>query len=155
MITRPVAIVLVPLVPLTEWVCVERKLSRRALWLLIAGGMAVAFVAHAYFFNDPSRWPARWMRPKLEEYAVREQRGEVVWDRHETFHRPPATIADHLSIEADRFARFFQITSSGFSRWHNLIAIAYYGPLYLLALIGIAFSERSNTPPPREISAML
>jgi len=144
-VTRPVGVFVVPLVILAEWFFVQRaeKTGRRILWILVGFGIVAAFFLHAYFYQDMRRWPSDWMRPKLQEYVAREQGGEVVWGRHETFHQPPSTMSDYLSIEADRFARFFQITSSGFSRTHNLIAIAYYGPLFLLVLIGIADALRS------------
>jgi len=144
-VTRPVGVFVVPLVIMAEWFFVQRaeKKDRRALWLLVGFGIVAAFFLHAYFYQDMRRWPSDWMRPKLQEYVAREQGGEVVWSRHETFHRPPSTMSDYLSIEADRFARFFQITAAGFSRIHNVAAIGYYGPLYLLALIGIVDALRS------------
>lgn len=144
-VTRPVGVVVVPLVILVEWLFGQRaeKTGRRVVWMLVGFGIVATFFLHAYLYQDPRRWPSDWMRPKLQEYAAREQGGEVVWGRHETFHQPPSTMSDYLSIEADRFVRFFQITSSGFSRTHNLMAIAYYGPLFLLTLIGIADGLRS------------
>jgi 4-amino-4-deoxy-L-arabinose transferase-like glycosyltransferase len=144
-VTRPVGVVVIPLVILAEWFFVQReeKRGRRVLWILVGFGIVATFFLHAYLYQDSNRWPSDWMRPKLQESVARERGGEVVWDRHETFHQPPSTMSDYLSIEADRFVRFFQITSSGFSRTHNLIAIAYYGPLFLLALIGTVDALRS------------
>lgn len=145
-VTRPVGIVLVPPVLLTEWFFVggPAKRNAKALWLFVGSGVAVAFLAHAYFFQDLSRWPFQWMRPKLQEYASRERAGEVVYDRHETFHRPPVTMTDFESIAADRFVRFLQITSTGYSRSHNVVAVFYYGPLYLLAVIGVIGAFRTG-----------
>jgi hypothetical protein len=139
-VTRPVGVVVVPLVILAEWFFVQRaeKTGRRVLWVLVGFAIVATFFLHAYLYQDLRRWPSDWMRPKLQEYVARERGGEVVFDRHETFRQPPSTMSDYLSIEADRLARFFQITSSAFSRRHNLISIVYYGPLFLLALIGIA-----------------
>jgi len=145
-VTRPVGFVLVPVVILTEWFFVQRAetASRRALWILLGLGVAFAFLAHAYFVQDMNRWPTDWMRPKLVEYAAREQAGEVVYDHRESSHRPPVTMVDYVAIEADRFVRFFQITSSANSAKHNLINIVYYVPVYLLALIGFVDAVRSG-----------
>jgi hypothetical protein len=145
-ISRPVGFMLVPLVVLSEWLLVERQGRRRpaAAWLLVLLGIAAGLLIHAYIYQDVSRWPLRWMKPKLQEYAAREKTGEVVWDRHETFHQPPVTFADHLSIEADRFVRFFQATSTAFSRRHNLVSLLYYLPLYLLGLIGVVDAFRQG-----------
>lgn len=134
-ITRPIGVVLIPLVVFAELLGAGR-LRGKVPWLLIlAAAVAVLFV-RAWFFDDISRWPFDFMRPKLEEYAAREDQGEVVWDRRETFQAPPETLLDHVAIQADRFVRFFQFTTSGFSRMHNLVNAAYYVPLYLLALLG-------------------
>jgi len=145
-ITRPVGFVLVPLTVLVEWVFVRRdtKANRRAVWILFAAGLIVAIVVHAYFFQDMRRWPIDFMRPKLQEYADREQSGEVVWGHTETFHARPVSFVDHVAIEADRFVRFFQVTSDRNSRAHNLYSILYYGLLYPLALFGIATALRDG-----------
>ncbi|HUP60160.1 MAG TPA: phospholipid carrier-dependent glycosyltransferase [Thermoanaerobaculia bacterium] len=139
-ITRPAGIVLPPLVILTEWLIVPRAgdapAPKRAVVLLIFTAVVAGFVVRAALFQDIRRWPLERMRPILTEYAAREKTGEVVWDRRETFHRPPVTIGDHLLIQADRFVRFFQVTSSGFSRTHNLISLAYYTPLFLFGIVG-------------------
>jgi hypothetical protein len=145
-ITRPVGFVLLPLVVVADWVFVRRdtKANRRAVWILFAGGVIAAIVVHAWFFQDMRRWPSDFMRPKLQEYADREQSGEVVWGHPETAHARPVSFADHVAIEADRFVRFFQVTSERNSRTHNLYAILYYGLLFPLALLGIASSLRGD-----------
>jgi len=145
-VTRPVGVVVVPVVVLVEWVFVKRadKPGRRALWTVVVAGILAAFLVHAWFFQDMRRWPSQWMRPKLQEYAAREQKGEVVFDHQESYHRPPVTIVDYVAMEADRFTRFFQITSSANSTRHNVIAAVYYVPLYLLAMIGFVDAVRSG-----------
>jgi UDP-N-acetylmuramyl pentapeptide phosphotransferase/UDP-N-acetylglucosamine-1-phosphate transferase len=137
--TRAVGVLLVPLTVVTEAVFVRDDTSenRRRVWTVFAIGFVAAMLVHAYFFHDMRRWPTDFMRPKLEEYAAREQAGEVVWDRAETAHARPESMLGHVAIEADRFVRFFQVTVAGFSRAHNAYAILYYIPLYGLALIGI------------------
>jgi 4-amino-4-deoxy-L-arabinose transferase-like glycosyltransferase len=145
-ITRPVGFVLLPLTVVMQWVFVKRdtKVNRRAVWILFVSGFIAAIVVHAYFFQDMRRWPSDFMRPKLQEYADREQSGEVVWGHTETFHAPPVSFGDHVSIEADRFVRFFQVTSERNSRGHNLYSILYYLLLYALALFGIATALRGD-----------
>jgi hypothetical protein len=145
-ITRPAGVVLVPIAIVTEWLIVPQKRATRGstVWLLLAAGVFAGFVLRAYLFQDMSRWPFEQMRPKLSEYAAREKTGEVVWDRQETARTPPVTITDHGVIAADRFVRFFQFTSSGFSRMHNLVSVAYYVPLYLLGLIGSVMGLRGG-----------
>ncbi|HEX7681291.1 MAG TPA: hypothetical protein VF713_24350, partial [Thermoanaerobaculia bacterium] len=145
-VTRPVGFVLIPLVILTEWFFVQRaeKSNRRVLWALVGSGIVVAFVVHAYFFQDMRRWPFEWLRPKLQYWAAREHAGEVVFDHHESFERPPVTMLDFVVIQSDRFVRFFQFTSSSYSSRHNLISVVYYVPLYVLALIGIVDSLRGG-----------
>src|SRR5437660_676020 len=72
-VARPVGIVLVPVVALTEWTISRRsgkggkEASWRTVWIvIIAGGMA-ALLVHAWFFQDMQRWPVQWLRPKLVE----------------------------------------------------------------------------------------
>jgi hypothetical protein len=145
-ITRPVGFMLVPLTIVTEWVFVRRdtKAGRRAVWILFASGLLAAIVVHAYFFQDMRRWPSDFLRPKLQEYADREQRGEVVWDHPETSHARPVSMTGHVAIEVDRFVRFFQVTTPLNSRAHNLYAIVYYAPMYALAVIGIIAALRDG-----------
>jgi hypothetical protein len=145
-VTRPVGFVLLPLTLVTEWVFVRRdtNANRRAVWIVFAAGVIVAIGVHAYFFQDMRRWPADFMRPKLQEYADREQRGEVVWDHPETFRPRPVSFGDHVVIEVDRFVRFFQVTSQRNSRAHNLYSILYYGALYALALFGVVTALRGR-----------
>jgi hypothetical protein len=145
-ITRPVGFVLVPLTVVADWVFVRRdtKANRRGVWILFAAGVIAAVVVHAWFFQDMHRWPSDFMRPKLQEYADREQGGEVVWGHPETAHARPVSFADHIAIEADRFVRFFQVTSERNSRTHNLYSLFYYGLLYPLVLLGIASALRDD-----------
>ncbi len=145
-ITRPVGFILLPIVTLTEWLFVglPKKLNRRGLWILFFSAVAGGFLVHAYFFQDMTRWPVGFMRPKLQELAAREQAGEVVMGRTETAHRPPVSMAGHVMIEVDRFIRFFQATSSQYSFLHNALSLPYYAALYLLALIGVVDGVRNG-----------
>lgn len=141
-ITRPAGVILIPLVIFIELVASYPK--RVAPWAFVIGAAAVVMLVRAYFYDDMNRWPFDFMRPKLEEYAAREDTGEVVWGRAESFHAAPQSIGDHVLIQADRFVRFFQFTTPAFSRAHNLVSVAYYIPLYLLAILGAVFGWRSG-----------
>lgn len=140
-ITRAAGAVLVPVVIFSEWWShrgpARGRFSRTAPWILVlvvgAGGMFV----RAYLFADLRRWPTEFLRPALETYAVREKGGEVVYDRVEARRAPPQSTADFVVLQADRFVRFFQFTTAGFSRTHNLVNTAYFVPFYLLALFGL------------------
>ncbi len=145
-VARPVGVVLLPVVALTEWMTTRRGRNGgwRTVWaIVVVGGMA-GLLIRAYYFQDMRRWPLHWMRPKLVELAKLEKTGEVMRDRREMFHAPPVTVTDHLMIEADRCVRFFQITSVTFSRLHNAIALVYYVPLYALMLLGIVNGLKSG-----------
>ena len=145
-LTRVLGVVTLPVAAAIEWLLVSRRnaAARRALWITFGAGVLVGLLAHAWIFQDVRRWPFFFSRAKLTEYAEREHHGEVVYDRPETYHRPPVTMADHVAIEVDRFFRFFQATSSTYSRRHNLVAGVYYTPLYLLALFGIIDAFRGG-----------
>lgn len=147
LITRPTGVILIPFVVATEWWLLPAARGGRArgsVWILLLLGVIGAFVTRAYLTHDMNRWPTDFLRPKLVEYANREKRGEVVWDRPETSRRPPRSVADHLVIEGDRFVRFFQFHSPTYSKAHNLINVFYFVPLYLLAVIGVAGGLRSS-----------
>ena len=135
--TRPPGIVLVPLVIFVELVLVERRVSPRVAAAIILSAAAMALFVRTAVMHDSARWPFRMIRPKIVEFSNREKTGEVVMDRRETFRPPPRTAADHVVIVIDRVVRFFQFTSSAYSRSHNLFNLAWFIPLYALGLIGI------------------
>lgn len=137
LLTRPVAIVLVPLVLFAELIL--GRTAPRGRTLVVAGVLAIAVVtsARAYVVHDPARWPFALAGPAVTAYSAREKSGEVVWDRPETARRPPLTMSDHVLQQFDRSARFFQFTASTYSPAHNLMNAGYYLLLYALALGGV------------------
>ncbi|MBV8516047.1 MAG: hypothetical protein JO197_01475 [Acidobacteria bacterium] len=141
---RPPGALLIPLVLFAELVLVRRTLSVRAAAAIILGIAAAALIVRTAVVYEPARWPFRFVRPKLEEFSGREKTGEVVYDRKETFRPPPKTAADHVTIEADRFARFFQFTSSAYSRAHNLTNAVFFVPLYALGIFGAIAAIRGD-----------
>lgn len=140
-ITRASGAILIPVAMFsTWWTRWESRTSVRAKlapWVLLVVLAFCGLAARAYVFADLRRWPTDFLRPVLQTYADREKSGQVVWDRVETTRTPPVTTADHFVLELDRFARFFQFTTPGFSRAHNAINVVYFSPLYLLAVIGL------------------
>lgn len=142
--TRPPGAVLIPLVLFAELVLVQRRVRLRTAMILIVLIAAVALFVRTAVVHDPARWPFAFVKPKVVEFSGREKTGEVVMDRKETYRPAPATAMDHVVIQADRFARFFQFTSSAYSRAHNLINLVYFVPLYLLGLIAAIHGLRTS-----------
>lgn len=146
MLSRPPGVLLAPLAFFVEWVLVPRpgarKYARLAIALLVSVAVLTPF-ARAVVVKDPQRWPFPFLGPRLEKLAAREKKGIVINDRPEAARPIPRTVSDHLVMEADRFARFFQFTAASFSRAHNLVNIAWYGSIYLLAIFGVirAFTD--------------
>jgi hypothetical protein len=134
---RPPGIVLVPLVIFGELVLVERRITPRAAAAIIAVTMAALFFVRTAVMDDPARWPFAFGKSKIVQFSAIEKRGEVVDGRRETFRPPVRSAFDHAVIVADRFVRFFQVTTSGFSRAHNLVNAVYFAPLYALGAIAV------------------
>jgi hypothetical protein len=127
-----------------------RRLSLAASWrrliACVAGVIVAVFVIAAFFLEKPSRWPLRFGSVALRTGARQFGKGQVIYGRYGTFHRPPETLLGYVAISADRFVRFFQFVVSGYSGWHNLANIVFFVPLYVLAMIGILAIPRM--PPP-------
>ena len=140
---RPPGLLLVPLVLFGELVLVERRIRPRAAAAIVAVAAVALFVFRSAVVNDPARvWPFAFLKPKIVQLANVEKRGEVVDGRRETFRPPPRSAADHAVIAADRFVRFFQVTTAGFSRLHNVVNALYFIPLYVLGAIAVWKGER-------------
>jgi len=153
--SRPPGAVLIPLVLFGELVLVEASVRRGvAAAIILLAAMAALFVRTAVV-HDPGSWPFRVLKPKIVEFSGREKTGEVVYGRKDTFRSPPRTAVDHMVIQADRVARFFQFTSSGYSRAHNVINIAYFVGLYLLGLIAVFDAFRGDDPRRRSLMIAL
>ena len=134
--TRPPGLVLIPLALFVELVLVERRVSGRVAAAIIIVVAAAVLLVRTIVVNDPSRWPFRFVKPIITLFSAREKGGEVVMDMKQTFRPPVRTAADHLIIVADRFVRFFQLTSGAYSRAHNLFNVLWFVPLYGLGIIG-------------------
>jgi 4-amino-4-deoxy-L-arabinose transferase-like glycosyltransferase len=129
---------------------------QRWLWLAVGVVMAGGVALRTFVVHDPQRWPTDFVRPKVEEFAMREKiEGEVVTGQVSTFREPPATYSDHLILEADRFGRFFQFVSVDFSRMHNLVNASSFVPLYALGILGIVDGLRTTDRKRRNLVILL
>ena len=145
-LTRPPGVLLIPLVLFVELALVQKRVgARSATIFIVASALAAIFVRTAIVYH-PAIWPVGFLRPKIEEFAGREKKGEVVYDLKESYRQPPRTPIDHVVIEGDRFVRFFQFTTPGYSRAHQLINVIYFVPLYALVLVGLLAGLRAGDP---------
>ena len=131
---RPTGIVLFPI---TAWSFFLARTAgpgaRRARTLaLLAAAGAVAALALAFLWRDPSLWPLGFAQQEIADIARGYGEGQVVWDRRETYHAPPAALADYWAITADRFAHFFAPGAAGYSPAHWVAQAMFYIPVYLL-----------------------
>lgn len=129
--------------------------GRRLLWTVVAVALAGGVAIRTYVAEDPSRWPFDLFRPKVEQLIGREKGGEVVLGRASTFRPPAASYSDHLLLAGDRFVRFFQFLCSEFSARHNWINGLYYGPLYVLGILGVVNAIRTKDRKHRELVLLL
>lgn len=144
--TRPPGVLLIPLVLFVEFVLVQKRVrARSATIFIVAAALAAIFVRTAIVYQ-PALWPVDFLRPKIEEFANREKKGEVVYDLKESYRQPPRTPIDHVVIEGDRFVRFFQFITPAYSRVHKLINVVYFVTLYVLALTGFLAGLRAGDP---------
>jgi len=143
--TRQPGVVLVPLILFAELVLIERRVRPKVAATIIIACAIAAIVVRTAAVNDPARWPFAFIKPRLIDHSQREkQLGEVIMGRRETFRPPARSAMDHVIIVADRYVRFFQVTTSGFSYVHNAINVVYFVALYGLGLIGVADAFRRN-----------
>lgn len=142
--TRPPGAVLIPLTVFAERSLVRGRPRRRAAIAAILMTAVAALMVRTLVVHDPHLWPSEFAKPKIEQFAAKEKRGEVVFGRKETMRTPPQSRMDHVIVVGDRFARFFQVTSTAYSRSHNLVNALYFLPLYGLGLIGIVRARRSG-----------
>ena len=97
----------------------------------------VALLAHAWWMQDPARWPLRAASRIMRFNAAHYRMGEVVWDRPETFHAPPSSYADFAAISLDRLAHYFYFVYESFSFRHNAVGAVFFVPAYLLSAYAV------------------
>jgi hypothetical protein len=131
LVLRPVGFLWALLVALAMLVAAKPQRLRWLPWLAIP---AIAlFLAHTWAVQHPERWDSPMLQWDARQYAA----GEVVDGRPDTAHAKPSSFLDYAAITADRFRYFFAFTAKGFSRAHALYGVAYYVPLYALALAAL------------------
>jgi len=140
---RPVGFLWLILIA-SAYVVLAGRVSRRVIVfgsLLFAG---FVFAGHTFLVQDPQRWPLEMLSRSVRWDARSYQRGEVVLQRLETYHRPPSALADYAAITADRFVHFFAVIGRSFSRTHMIASSLFYVPLYLLAIWTLVRSVREQ-----------
>jgi hypothetical protein len=140
---RPVGFLWLILV-LTAWLLLSGRVSRRnliAAALLLAAGV---FIAHTYVVRNPESWPIDTLARSVRWDARSYRAGEVIKGRPETFHAPPSSVVDYAAITADRFIHFFAPSAALFSRGHKIASVAFYVPLYLLAIAAVIAASRRD-----------
>lgn len=134
---RPTGIVLFPI---TAWSFFLARTSgdRHSRARILAGLFLLAILAAmaaALLWQDPGRWPLPGGSREIHEIARGYAQGQIVWDRRETYHLPPHVLSAFWAVTADRFAHFFAIGASTYSRIHWTGQFLFYGPVYLLSAL--------------------
>ncbi|HEX8239261.1 MAG TPA: hypothetical protein VF574_05915 [Allosphingosinicella sp.] len=131
---RPTGMVLIPDLAWAIYLSKTGTAIRRGpLLAALAILVAVAALAFAWLVQDPGRWPLDMLSAAFHDTAAGYAQGEVVSARLETYHPPPAALADYLLISANRFVHFFAIGASVFSASHWLVELLFFLPCYALA----------------------
>lgn len=143
---RPTGVVLLADLAWAAFLSRCRRLPPPALLAALIGTAAAAgAVLFAWFLADPARWPFDPLARAFETVASGYATGEVVSARPETWHAPPAGIADILLMIADRFVHFFAIGAAAYSAAHWAAALAFFLPCYGLAFWLCAALARGDT----------
>jgi len=98
---------------------------------------ATTFVSVAWIVSQPSRWRSTFMAPAVRVLSTRAAAGEVV-EGH-TYQRSPQGVAEYFALYVEKFARFFQVATGGFSRIHNAYELLFFVPLYACAIAAVAW----------------
>ena len=129
---RPTGILLFPI---TAWsfylarTAGEARARARVLGLAFLAACAGA-ASLAFVWQDASRWPFGFARLEIAAISRTYGQGQVVWDRHGTYHAPPGGIADYWAITADRFMHFFAPGAAEYSLSHWAVQLLFYVPVY-------------------------
>jgi hypothetical protein len=153
---RPTGVVLFPITAWSFYLARTGAAGRkraRTLGLLAAGG-AIAALALAFLWRDPTLWPFAFAEQEIAGIARGYGEGQVVWDRRETYHAPPAGLAGYWTITADRLLHFFAPGAADYSLAHWLVQACFYLPVYLLSGWFVLLLLRGRTAlGPRESDA--
>jgi hypothetical protein len=136
LLLRPVGFVWIVLMAIVFLVVSRRAGLRRVVVISLLVAAAI-FALHTFVVRHPERWPIPLFERSVRWDARSYERGDVVLGRPETSHARPSTFVDYAAITADRFVHFFAFISASFSARHNLMSAAFYGALYLLAIVAV------------------
>ncbi|HEX8193360.1 MAG TPA: hypothetical protein VF552_10720 [Allosphingosinicella sp.] len=118
-----------------------------AILSLLAGGVAATLV-FGWIMQSPERWPTTIGAIHIRNASRDYHAGQVVWERLETYHAPPAALADFWLISLDRFVHFFAFAAQGFSTAHVVVQCLFFVPAYLLcAVFAVAVFRRGSGLP--------
>jgi hypothetical protein len=138
---RPVGFLWLILV-VTTCLVLAGVISRRTLTVAALLVAAAVFTAHTVVVRNPESWPIETFARSVRWDARSYRAGEVINGRPETFHAAPSSFVDYTSITADRFVHFFAPAAASFSRGHKIAGVAFYVPLYLLAIAAVIAASR-------------
>ena len=141
---RPVGFLWLILV-VTTWLVLSGRVSRRSLIVAALLVAAAVFTAHTVVARNPESWPIETFARSVRWDARSYRAGEVIKGRPETSHAAPSSFVDYASITADRFVHFFAPAAAAFSRAHKIAGVAFYGPLYLLAIAAVIAAARRDS----------
>jgi len=116
----------------------KNRRLRKALVIALFAAIVVAACVRTYVIAEPSRWPFHWIRSRIDFIAAIENRGEVIFMRHETDRRqPPRTPIDYAGMAGERFLRVFQFASPLYSTRHNITNWLAFGSMYLFGIYAL------------------
>jgi hypothetical protein len=150
---RPTGVLLVlvgGLTYLTQRVIKNKSSVERArLALRIAGGLSLlvlaAVVAHAYFMKEPSSWPLSFASQWIQRLSGEYKQGYVVFQRPETYVLNPDSLLDYIFITLKKLVYFFSFFADSFSPLHKAANLAFFVPVYILALAAVINLFRGNS----------
>jgi hypothetical protein len=132
---RPTGIVLLPDLAWAFYLARSRRsrIPRGRIFAFLCAAALAGALLFAWILQHPPALPDGAFRWTLEETMKGYRIGEIVHDRPDTFHAPPAGTLDYLGIIGGRFLAFFTPTASTFDLVHDVAQWAFFLPAYGLA----------------------
>jgi hypothetical protein len=121
--------------------------TRARSWIVPAIAMLIVLAAllQAAWMQDTARWPFRFLRAWYAYLKADYDAGMIVCGRFETYVKRPVTYADYLAMIVRRWLYFFAITLRDYSKLHKIVNVAYFLPLYALAIAGVLRRSAAST----------
>jgi len=149
---RPTAL---PILLLAMLFCVlsfMRNLQKRIYWVRrvfygIISLIVVGVLAHSMFMYDLNTKDGQYALPIIEPLLQNDSfkgylesfskdvylHGKVIHDRPETFHAPPASFFDYLTLSLDKLRYFFIFSIDAFSLRHKIVNFVFFVPVYFFS----------------------